>query len=362
MRAVPFARARPPLRVCLLLALLPWLGACNPFSKAPSMMDEYVERVGRVLEVDAQLSPVPDAARMPRRRDRMLALPDLDMGILDFLSLYGCELQYVVGEKNSVLGRVMQPLNRLRYELRFIRSAQDCLPSVDDKDLRTTVKDAIAAKQKSLPLAIWNATWGSPDIESLFSLAQGTYPVRKPGDTGGNPVSDLAREAAQMDAAVQRLLAGKLDVSLEFAGDVHQRWQAESRAGQLIRSAVLLTARLDDATGLIQRRLDGRPLCLNQKPNPQATVVRNVFFNIYIGKVQPYLADVRRARDALMVPMAALAEAQSAVMPATFRPWYERYLALTGETSVWQGLDRAMADHTRAWQALLGQCGMRPGA
>ncbi|MFP3442432.1 DUF3080 family protein, partial [Pantoea sp. SIMBA_133] len=76
----------------------------------------------------------PSASQLPRRRDRVLTMPELDMGMLDFLSLYGCELQYVVGEKNSVMGRVMQPLNRLRYEIRFIEAARDCLPDIEDEE------------------------------------------------------------------------------------------------------------------------------------------------------------------------------------------------------------------------------------
>jgi len=29
---------------------------------------------------------------------------------------------------------------------------------------------------------------------------------------------------------------------------------------------------------------------------------------------------------------------------------------------VWGDLDQAVADHTRGWQQLLEQCGLRPGA
>ncbi|MBC7184704.1 MAG: DUF3080 family protein, partial [Marinobacter sp.] len=122
------------------------LAGCNPFSDARPMMDEYVERVARVLESDPQLSDITPASQLPRRRDRVLAMPDLDMGMLDFLSLYGCELQYVVGEKNSVLGRVMQPLNRLRYEIRFIEAARDCLPGIEDEDLAEELEEAVQAK------------------------------------------------------------------------------------------------------------------------------------------------------------------------------------------------------------------------
>ncbi|MDK9559686.1 DUF3080 domain-containing protein [Marinobacter sp. M216] len=334
------------------------LSGCNPFSEARPMMDEYVERVARVLETEPVFSAIETPSQIPRRRHRVLPMPELDMGMLDFLSLYGCELQFVVGEKNSVMGKVMQPLNRLRYELRFIEAAQDCLPETDDEELVEALEKAIESKRESLPIAIWNATWGVEEVETLFTLAKGYYPV----SPENNPVSDLALDANELKNAVAALRSGTLDMSLEFAGSVQQRWQAEYRAGQLINSAALLKTRLDDATALIRGRVKGRPLCLNGKPNNQSEIVEGMFFSVYIEKIQPYMSDVRRARVALIEPLAALAQEQRSVMPSAFETWYQRHLSQAAESSLWRELDGAMSRHTRAWQNLLDQCGLRPGA
>ncbi len=331
---------------------------CNPFSEAPSMMDEYVERVARVLDGEVSLSALPEIQRMPRRRDRRLDMPELELGMLDFLSLYGCQLQYVVGERNSVMGRVMDPLNRLRYELRFIQAARDCLPDIDREKLKKSVEQAIDSKLESLPLAIWNATWATEEIEALFTLSKGYFPVA----AESNPVSDLSADVNRLNSTVQSLLEGQLDHSLDYLGEVHQRWQAEYRAGQLLNSARLLVARLDDATALLRSRLGDRPLCINGKPNNQSSLVRNMFFSVYIERIQPYMSDVRSARDDLIRPLATLSEMQAEVRPESFQAWSRQYLGATGDNSLWQDLDRAMAEHTTSWQQLLGQCGLRPGA
>lgn len=351
-----FFRRPFPLILCSLATLV--LAGCNPFSQADSMMDEYVERVARVLDGEAELSDPVAPQRMPLRRNRRLDMPELDIDILDFLSLYGCQLQYVVGERNSVMGRVMDPLNRLRYELRFIDAAGDCLPDIDRKSLKTSVQDAIASKRESLPVAIWNATWATEEIEALFTLSKGYYPV----SPEGNPVSDLSLDLDRLNNTLAALLAGQLDHSLDYVGEVHQRWQAEHRAGQLLNSASLLIARLDDATAVIRTRLGKRPLCFDGKPNNQSDIVRNMFFSVYIDRIQPYMSDVRRGQDALILPLQQMAEAQSGVMPETFRGWAQRHLRQDGDASIWQELDRAMAEHTESWQSLLGQCGLRPGA
>ncbi len=279
------------------------------------------------------------------------------MGMLDFLSLYGCELQYVIGEKNSVMGKVMQPMNRLRYELRFIEAAEACLPEVTRDGVKDSLEEAIVHKKKHLPLVLWNATWAVEEVETLFTLAKGEYPV----EASGNPVSDLSVDAQQLVQTAQALLQGQLNQDLEYLGGVHQRWQAEYRAGQLINSARMLIARLEDASSLIQKRIDGRPLCLDGKPNNQSDIVQGMFFSVYIEKVQPYMASVQRGRDQLIQPLKKLAVIQREVMPDTFEDWYQYHLD-ESPGSLWGQLDAAMTEHTKLWQTLLEQCGLRPQA
>ncbi len=335
------------------------LSGCNPFNEAEPMMEEYLERLGRVLDTPPVAIPadLPEASTIPRRRDRVLDMPDLELGMLDFMSLYGCELQYVVGERNSVMGRVMQPLNRLRYEVRFIQAAEECVTQVDDEELEQTLLSAIESKQTTLPIAMWNATWGVEEVERLLTLSKGFYPVAP----DVNPVSELTRDLAQLNQTVAALSAEQFEVPLDDLGQIHQRWQAEFRAGQIINSARLLTATLDAGTATIKARLEERPLCLNSRPNNQSEIVRNFFFNIYIGEIQPYMSDVSRARDSLIVALAELADRQRDVMPESFERWYQRHLSDQAEVSLWRQLDRAMMEHTRHWQDLLAQCGMRPG-
>lgn len=276
--------------------------------------------------------------------------------MLDFLSLYGCELQRVVGEKTSIMGRVMQPLNRLRYEVRFIEAARECLPSIENEEFASEIEKAIASKQQSLPLAVWNATWGVEEVESLLTLAKGRLPVAS--DAGG----DLTNDLRQLNETVSALNAGDLDQDLDYLGEVHQRWLSEFKAGQLINSARLLIARLSDGSALIAKRLDSRPLCIGGHPNEQARIVQSMFFSVYIEKIQPYLASVRRHRDAVVAPLTELARQQREVMPAGFESYYRSTLSVTAEEGLWQRLDREVQQHTEAWQALLEQCGMRPTA
>lgn len=346
----------PDTRKLIISLLCLYLAGCAPDSGVPEMMDNYVVQVARTLELSPELSRIDPVPQIPRRRDRVLEMPDLDMGMLDFLSLYGCELQYVVGERNSIMGRVMQPLNRLRYETHFIRAAEDCIPEAEREGVREELESAIKSKSETLYIAVWNATWGVEEVEKLFTLSQGHYPL----EGGEALVAELAADVTQLNQTVAGLLAGNSDEPLDYVGEVHQRWQAQHRAGQLMNSARLLATRLDDATSLLAEKMKTDPLCSDEKDGDLPAVLSEAYFSGYVGGVQPYLEGIEQARTALIAPLEKLAALQAETMPDAFREWYRRHLDSDNAESLWGQLDRAAESHTGHWQRLLDQCGISP--
>lgn len=346
----------PDIRKLIIPLLSLYLAGCAPDSGVPEMMDDYVSQVADVLELSPELSQLSPVPQIPRRRERVLDMPDLDMGMLDFLSLYGCELQYVVGERNSIMGRVMQPLNRLRYETHFIRAAQDCISETDREGVKEELEEAIESKAESLHIAVWNATWGVEEIERLFTLSQGYYPR----ESGGDQVAELASGARKLNQTVAGLLEGNMDEPLEYVGEVHQRWQAEHRAGQLMNSARLLSTRLDDATALLIERVEAEPLCAEGADDRPPEALGETYAGAYTDGVAKYLESLKQARNALLDPMEKLAAQQVDTMPDAFREWYRQNLETDHTDSLWGNLGRAVESHTRRWQQLLAQCGVSP--
>lgn len=345
-------------RIIFLIHFVFLLSACDPLAKPETLMDEYVKRLANVLDVEPNYSDLVVIERIPRTRERNLSIPEADINMLDFLKLYGCELQFVVGEKNAILGRVMQPLNSLRYEVRFIEAARLCLPEIDNESLHQKVAKAIEEKQQNLPIVIWNATWGTDEIAQLLSLSNGLYQP----DKSQHEISKYSSDIEYLNDVVGKLLIGDYSTDLSYLGEIQQRWQYGSRAGQLHNSARLLVTRLDDATQLLRQRIHQQPLCSQGRPNNQARIVESMFFSVYIGKVQPYMAQVNRAAMQLFGPLSELAQIQQQVMPETFQPYYSQSLDWAGESGLWGTYQQRVKEHTEAWQDLLEQCGLRPAA
>ncbi|MDX1587455.1 MAG: DUF3080 family protein [Oleiphilaceae bacterium] len=345
------ALSRLGLTPLVALAMALALSACSLGDESTQRMDQYLQRLSGLLEQPLVPSPVATVEALPRRRERVLEMPELDMGLVDFLSLYGCDLQVVVGERTSSLGRVMHPGTRLEYEVRFISAAGRCLPSIDNERRAEALKEALESKKDSLPTAIWNATWGSEELASFLSRSQGTLPQDMPPQT----LQEARQSLVTMTEAVASLAGDSRPDELEPLHGVYQRWQSGATAGKLLRSAELMAARLEDGAGMMEKRLRD-PLCPDGQPAGLADGARDLYNGYYAERVRPYLELLQQARELLLPPLQQLMARQRVAIPPGMEDFLTRNIR-EGEGSVWQSLDRASLRHHQAWQALLVPCG-----
>ena len=301
-------------------------------------------------------SRIPSAPRFPQARERSRHVEPISISMLDFLGLYGCDVQFVVGERNSILGRVAHPLTRLDVERRFILAAETCAETLERESLVEQLEAAATQKRQTLPEVAWNAVWANREIERHFARSRGPLPIQP----DLHQASLSARNAEQVSELIGRLLDGELEQNVLTLDPVYQRWSNDPMAGQALMSALLVTTRLNDATRLIEQRLDERPLCPAGRPNRQSEIMHNVFIAIFVGHVQPYLADVQRVRRQLMPPLLAMSQLHDTAPGGALESYFTMVLDDQSENGYWQAFDQAISDHTQAWQALLDQCGMAP--
>lgn len=344
-------------RILISMVLMLALSACDPFGSPPDIMETYLERLARVLAVETNAVEKPAPAIWPRVRERRVVTAEIEINMLQFLDLYGCDLQVVVGERNAILGRVMQPLNRLRYSLRFIEEAQICINNIDDAALKQTLQQVTQQKRQQLPAEIWQAGWASREMAGLFSHTAKPLAVDKPLAVS----QQLAEDFAYLTQTSDALLSETSTSALSRWGTIHQRWQYQDDLGALIKSAQQLTQMLDTGSAMLKQRTDQTPLCYQGKPNPRATQLQGVFFKVYIGHVQPYIAAVSQHRDALLPMVRQFAVQQQTIAPVAVNDYWQRYVFDDPE-SIWMAFDTALNTHTRQWQDLLAQCGLKPKA
>ncbi len=323
------------------------------------MLEDYSQRVSRVLEIERPEVVYPAIPAFPPRRLRLVAIPEIREGLLDVLNLRQCGLLSMIAERNSSLGKVYTPASRMLYELQFYQGIRHCAALLRDDPnaepaLVLQVNQILASKQKNLPAELWNGVYTAPEVEQHFALNA------KPLAAASNP-SPAAAMKTLLFASQRALNREQLPPELlqEVEAAYAQLHRSEAGA-QTLQSLRLLTAYLTQTAQTIEQRLAQRPMCFKQQTTPQANILRNVFQKYYAGAVQPYMAEVQRHADSWLSVNQQLWHffAETGVLSESMQHYRELWF---GGQGLWPGYEQARNRHTRAWQEILTQCGLMPG-
>ncbi len=122
--------------------------ACTPSSG--DINHTYAQRLENVLKTDGFKLSKPSTLTVKHFADYNADQPTI--GMLELAQLRQCKLATLIAEHNNQLGKTATPANVLRYQIKFIQQANECLESFDEKDeLFEKIKLTAAQKQANLP-------------------------------------------------------------------------------------------------------------------------------------------------------------------------------------------------------------------
>ncbi|MEM1191640.1 MAG: DUF3080 family protein [Pseudomonadota bacterium] len=321
------------------------LGGCGA-SDLDGTLRNYLTRLSRPLGMEAPAPRETKQLQAPRAEALRLDFEDSALDGLDFLKLKGCALQTTVARRNSSLGRVAPPSQRLLLDLAFLRDAPACSETLAERDenrLATFIAQVARQKRDQLPRRIFNATLGGLEYRDFWrsGVPRGSYPE----DTSSAVMTALE----QITANAERWLDGDFsadDRDFELAlGTIGQ-----GDGGELLWSLGRQAAWLESANGVIEHRLERGELCrAGMRPNA-APILRTVVSKYFIGEVQPSSAALAQRYHGLLPPIAALETRLKDVLPEPYVAWQRQRDA----SLAWARA--APATHVRRLQALLGPC------
>ena len=302
------------------------LGACQS-GEHEAKYSNYLTRLGRTLGVEAPDIMAAALPRLPRPGRLQLPLAAGNLGALDFLAISGCAVQVTIGKRNSSLGRMARPSQRLLLELEYLRLAPECIAyqrSQDRGELADTLQQAWEMKRRQLPARVFNATLGSAEYRSLWDIpaAPGPYPE----GTGSQVINALQA----IDGHARRWLDGdyradnrdfELLLSEVAAGDAGALLQALARQGDWLRAA----------NAVVSRHRAKGPLCAPGRRPAAADILPNVIRKYFVGDIQPRAAALGRRYHQLLPPVNQLESLLDPVLPAAYRDWQQRRDAALAE-------------------------------
>ncbi|GGX39872.1 hypothetical protein GCM10007392_03020 [Saccharospirillum salsuginis] len=307
------------------------------------LMDDYVARVANVL--DAEPAPVDPMAlpSYPRPRQLRQPVPDIRIDLLDAWALRGCEVFKLLGERNSILGKVAEPEIRLDYERRLLTLLPQCLGSdieIED-DLRAELESALAAKRSAFPVHLWNASVANPDYAAYWTGGSEPFAAEDTIDTEGYK-------------AAQSTLSQLVESPMESTGSdwlgALERMGQYPMGGHSLQSMRVAIQRLEQAERLLRAAAEDRRLCPMGPALKELGFARNVMVNIFTGEVQPWLVTVDQRFLAGFDPLSRIHDTlpiQNEPMAdyvGVLQAWHDRY-----RLRIRQQVD--------AWQALFAACG-----
>jgi hypothetical protein len=279
-------RQRPFTEVVSLVTVVFVLTGCS--DPAQSLMDDYTSRLSRTLALELQ-EPAPlDLRPLPSITTTRADITERSITLVELVATRACGLDVLLGERNSSLGKVMPPSQRLKYELAFLKQVQPCLTDPDiAPDLQQ--KLAVIASDKARQI---DKHWQN-FLQQDETLRQQLHPYRSLSEP--NSVAGVA-ETMQ---ALHSLLALQKSI-------VQQNWQQASsinpeQALEALYKANTLS-QLQQSLGFSQNwlqslnqqleQIDLKAQCPVGKSSDKAEILNTILLQYFIGKVQVYLAQV----------------------------------------------------------------------
>lgn len=331
------------------------------------MLEDYAARMSNVLETEIDLELEQAALAIPVfpvKRERIVPTTELREGLWDVLDFRQCDMLHLISERNSSLGKVMPPSQKMRYELRFVSALQNCyqtLEAIEEPDeTQQTFQERLAViyetKLSNLPIEIWNGIYNSDELSQHFKLGKPPLPLESISyGTSHNALETLSELT---------VLSGKESITLPaWLDEIETHYEALHRSelgAGLLAGVSMVTHTLDRTAEAIETRLKRKPFCFEGHQPPRATILSNVFQKYYAGEVQPYMAIIQREGSRWFGLHNAMIKRLPA--PSAMQDYRLQVMALESESSLWGKWVQARERHTKAWQKILGQCNMMPGS
>lgn len=322
------------------------LTACSQPSLEGHLTD-YAQRLARVLDQDLPEQPALTLLAFPGKREMRKPLPQTDIDLFEFLKLGNCELQGVIADKNSSLGRFAPESRALQQDIDFILLSETCLTQIDDQDLINTLTAARDEKLAALPVRLMHATLAGPEFRALWTSSDVAYPHVAESRLQGA----LSVIQTQSDIVLSQQDLQAFDIeALERALEVLRTGEA----GALLANFQITAHHLALGTEVVKARAARRPLCFEGMRGQQAEFFRNVVLEKFVAGIQRDMAVLNQRYYEVIGPLQQLEQRFTDAETESYKAYREQR-----DAAFAQGL-AAVKNHVDALQPLMLQCGFIP--
>ena len=331
-------------RISLTL-LMVCVAGCSPHKDAEALLDDYLKRLERVSGLE--IAPVEPAERpgYPPRRLLLHSIEPPDIGWTELWGYRHCGLSELLGERNSVLGKHMQDSTHFVMDARIIERLRACLELIDDDEQKALTRSLLTIKISQLPYRFSNATVASTEMQTFWSYS--ALPLQP--DSAG---ISAALEALGVWASTGQMAEFSTPelVVLESQNSVLR----QRGGGRTVKALLMVREKLEAANTWLASAASSRRFCPYNHPTEELEWARNVMRKVFIGEVQPYIAQLNNSSLQLLEEFFELVEIQPTETQEALADFGQRL------NQTQQDFVSATKKHVALWQEVFNSCHSSP--
>ncbi|MCG9678890.1 DUF3080 domain-containing protein [Vibrio sp. Isolate24] len=303
-------------------------------------LDTYLERIANIQNRDAPSMPANINILLPEKRELLITIPSISIGLLDSYELRKCGLFNLVAEKNSVLGKVQDQFRNFDYQIKLSYGIERCLMSTDiSQALKAQLTPIKQQKLDQLPEHFANLAFTS---EAMRHQLEATEWLSIEHGRSSTQIMQAINHIDWGHAASKALSDGD---TLNALTPYQEALEKHPVLGPLSYSMLNASNKLNIVTQQLKNH-DGTILCSRGRNTTKFRYLRNVFNQFYIGEIQPYLAKIDSMYNELN-PMIDFVESGHPNYQYPIRQYHQTFR-------------RATKEHVQYWQGLFKRCGAPP--
>lgn len=321
-----------------------WLSGCDYWQQPERrLFEKYNQRLANVLEVAPTTTTESPPITIPDKRSLFHELPRLSLGLLESYQLRECGLFHLLAEKNSSLGKVQDAFYNLDYQTSLLRTLNTCLNDFPLNDQENTkLEQLYKLKWQHLLVHLDNVFLASDVMRKQLTSARWLSTQSKNQIA---PIKDAFFMFDEFYQAPYKVISRLPDTPVTL----YQESLEKSRTiGSLYYSLLNAAEWLKQITQMLEQN-QANIICNANRDTTQFRYLRNVFQNVYIDEVQPYMAFLDSTYQQLSVGIDLINNRMAA--------HGEHY----GIKNAHDAFRRNTIAHVEFWKDLFKRCGTNVG-
>ncbi len=325
----------------LLFTLMLCLQACKPKQSLPNALDDYSERMYKVLSLDPADINVNSTLSFPSKTSLILDIPPLNIKVREFYAIENCAIKQLIAERNTALGRTQLPSVRLQYEWALIEILKSCLQqdvNIENKPLFVKMTHWLHQKENFFPLNWANMITQSDEFYLSLSASAGFIEGNE-NDNFTQGLYDLKNLIAIKENPQQQL--STIESSLQSIQN-HRIYARQWRSQKLLEG--YLNMMTDDISTWANTFN-----CDTRKNKEKIKIVRNVFTLFFIQQIQAIASQINHYHYLLKPEFLILSE--DIHLPEDIKEVIDYY---TNEG--FSAYQESILNHVKMWQHIFEKC------